>query len=171
MPHSGQTGPGRLLCKGCRSDSGNKAGIRHGRCGEGWRHPGKPFQLCPSHTSAFPQLKQSYPSKGGAPAAPLCSWLMGVCLSVCLWHSSDLSVSDAQQYLTWFFLFLWGTGTVCSIQSAPRSVGGTTCMCRKRVLAVNWQQKRPGLGEVGNSRRLYCLNVLLCQPYPAAASV
>lgn len=61
-------------------------------------------------------------------------------MSVCLWDSSDLSVSHAQQYLTCFLLFLWGRGAVCSIQSATRSVGGITCMCRKWIVAVKWQK-------------------------------
>lgn len=89
---------------------------------------------------------------------PLCapSWgVMGVCLS--LGQLRSQSEPDAQQYLNWFLLFLGGRGTICSIQSAPRSVGGITCTCRKGIVAGKWQQKCPGLGEVGNSRRLYCL--------------
>lgn len=163
------------MCKGCSSDSGNKAGIRHGRCGEWWRCPGKHFQCVPVTPVCFPSSSRVIPPREGL-LQPLCApgWgVTDVCLS--LGQLRSQSVPHAQQYLTCFLLFLWGRGAVCSIQSATRSVGGITCMCRKCKVAAE-VFTAPGLGEVGlfsNSGRLFCLvyycaslTWLLCQFNP-----
>lgn len=77
--------------------------------------------LCSHSSSRVTPPREGLLQPPGAPG-----WGIRGCLSLGQFRSQ--SMSDAQQYLTWFLLFLQGRGTVCSIQNAARSVGGITCM-------------------------------------------